>query len=166
MKNLSLLIMPFVVVTMACQHDNHKKHEDGKFVVTNPVRKDTIVYQEYVCQIRSAQHIELRALERGYLQNIYVDEGQLVKKGQLMFQIMPMIYEAEMQKAKAEVNFAEIEYRNTKSLADSNIVSLNELALATARLNKAKAELSLAQAHLEFTRIRAPFDGIMDRFHV
>src|SRR5690606_19374487 len=57
-------------------------------------------------------------------------------------------------------------YRNTKSLADSNIVSLNELALATARLNKAKAELSLAQAHLEFTRIRAPFDGIMDRFHV
>ena len=51
--------------------------------------------------------------ERGYLQKIYVDEGQAVKKGQLMFQIMPMIYEAEMQKAKAEVNFAEIEYQNT-----------------------------------------------------
>jgi membrane fusion protein (multidrug efflux system) len=83
-----------------------------------------------------------------------------------MFQIMPMIYEAEMQKAKAEVNFAEIEYLNTKNLADSNIVSPNELALATARLNKAKAELSLAQAHLDFTKIYAPFNGIMDRFHV
>jgi membrane fusion protein, multidrug efflux system len=134
--------------------------------VTSPVVKDTTVYREYVCQIGAIQHIEIRALERGYLQNTYVDEGQSVKKGQLMFQIMPMIYEAEMQKAKAEVNYAEIEYRNTKNLADSNIVSPNELALSNARLSKAKAELALANAHLEFTKIRAPFDGIMDRFHV
>jgi membrane fusion protein (multidrug efflux system) len=112
------------------------------------------------------QHIELRALERGYLQNIYVDEGQAVKKGQLMFQIMPMVYEAEMEKAKAEVNFVEIEYSNTKNLADSGIVSSNELALSNAKLNKAKAELSLAKAHLDFTTIHAPFNGIMDRFQV
>ena len=82
-----------------------------------------------------------------------------------MFQIMPIVYNAEMLKAKAEVNFAEIEYKNTRSLADSNIVSKNELALAKAKLDKAKAELALAQAHLDFTEIRAPFDGIMDRFH-
>ena len=155
-----------MLFSMACQRHDEGKHEESKFVVTSPVRKDTIVYNEYVCQIRSVQHIELRALERGYLQNIYVDEGQVVKKGQLMFQIMPMIYEAEMQKAKAEVNYAEIEYANTKTLADSNIVSPNELALSNARLNKAKAEFSLAQAHLDFTRIHAPFHGIMDRFHV
>jgi membrane fusion protein (multidrug efflux system) len=105
-------------------------------------------------------------LEKGYLQNIYVDEGQLVKKGQLMFQVMPLMYQAEVQKAEAEANFAEIEYQNTKSLADSNVVSKNELALAKAKLNKANAELSLAQVHLGFTQIRAPFDGIMDRFHV
>jgi membrane fusion protein (multidrug efflux system) len=166
MKNISILICLAVLLNTSCGHDEHEKHEDTKFTVTSPVRKDTIVYHEYVCQIRSAQHIELRALERGYLQHIYVDEGQAVKKGQLMFQIMPMIYEAERQKSKAEVNFAEIEYLNTKSLADSNIVSPNELALAAARLNKAKAELSLAQAHLDFTKIYAPFNGIMDRFHV
>lgn len=166
MKNISILICLAVLFNTGCQHDEHEKHEDTKFIVTSPLRKDTVVYHEYVCQIRSVQHIEMRALERGYLQKIYVDEGQAVKKGQLMFQIMPMIYEAEMQKAKAEVNFAEIEYLNTKSLADSNIVSPNELALSNARLNKAKAELSLAEAHLGFTKIRAPFDGIMDRFHV
>jgi membrane fusion protein, multidrug efflux system len=162
----SILTCFVALVMMSCGHGEHEKHEDTKFVVTSPVKKDTLVYHEYVCQIRSVQHIELRALERGYLQNIYVDEGQFVKKGQLMFQIMPMIYEAEMQKAKAEVNFAEIEYSNTKSLADSNIVSPNELAMSNARLNKAKAEFALAQAHLAFTTIRAPFDGIMDRFHV
>lgn len=160
------LVCMIFLLNAGCRHDEHEKHEDTRFIVTSPVQKDTIVFHEYVCQIRSVQHIELRALERGYLQNIYVDEGQAVKKGQLMFQIMPMIYEAEMQKAKAEVNFAEIEYLNTKNLADSNIVSSNELALSNARLNMAKAELSLAQAHLDFTKIYAPFNGIMDRFHV
>jgi membrane fusion protein, multidrug efflux system len=163
---ISILVCLAFVVIAGCGHDDREKHEETKFIVTNPIRKDTLVYHEYVCQIRSVQHIELRALEKGYLQNIYVDEGQAVKKGQLMFQIMPLIYEAEMQKAKAEVNYAEIEYQNTKSLADSNIVSANELALSNARLNKAKAEYSLAQAHLAFTTIRAPFDGMMDRFNV
>lgn len=165
MKSISILISVVVLLNTSCRHDEHKKHEETQFVVTSPVVKDTLVYREYVCQIGAIQHIEVRALERGYLQNIYVDEGQVVKKGQLMFQIMPMIYEAEMQKAKAEVNFAEIEYLNTKNLADSSIVSPNELALSNARLNKAKAEFALAQAHLDFTKIRAPFDGIMDRFH-
>jgi membrane fusion protein, multidrug efflux system len=166
MKQISFLVCVVVFLNTSCHHDEHTKHDETKFIVTSPVVKDTLVYREYVCQIGAIQHIEIRALERGYLQNIFVDEGQIVKKGQMMFQIMPMIYEAEMQKAKAEVNFAEIEYTNTKSLADSNIVSPNELALANARLNKAKAEFTLAQAHLDFTKIRAPFDGIMDRFQV
>jgi membrane fusion protein (multidrug efflux system) len=130
------------------------------------LKKDTTITRDYVCQIHAIQHIEMRALEKGYLQKIYVDEGQLVKKGQMMFQIMPLMYQAEMQKAQAEANFAQIEFQNTKSLADSHIVSPNELALAKAKLDKAKAELSLAQTHLQFTEIRAPFDGIMDHFQV
>jgi membrane fusion protein (multidrug efflux system) len=77
---------------------------------------------------------------------------------------MPIIYGAEVQKAMAERSFAEIEYQNTKSLADSNIVSKNELALAKATLSKAEAELALANAHLHFTEIRAPFDGLVGRF--
>jgi membrane fusion protein (multidrug efflux system) len=155
-----------LLLNMACQHHEDEKHGESKFVVTSAIKKDTLIYNEYVCQIRSIQHIEVRALEKGYLQHIYVDEGQLVKNGQLMFQIMPMVYQAESQKAAAEVKFSEIEYLNTKSLADSNIVSKNELALSEAKLNKSKAELDLAQAHLGFTKIKAPFEGIMDRFHV
>jgi membrane fusion protein (multidrug efflux system) len=166
MRNNSILICLALLFTMACQHHEESQHEESKFTVTSAVKKDTLIYNEYVSQVRSIQHIEIRALEKGYLQNIYVDEGQLVKKGTLMFQIMPMVYQAETQRADAEVKFSEIEYLNTKNLADSNIVSKNELALAEARLNKSKAELSLAQAHLGFTKIRAPFDGIMDRFHV
>lgn len=167
MKRTHILsILAAILLFSSCGHDEGKHHEGGKFVVTTPIRKDTVIFNEYVCQIHSIQHIELRALERGYLQHIYVDEGQFVKKGQLMFQIMPMIYQAELQKAQAEVTFAEIEYLNTKALADSNIVSKNELALISARLDKAKAEVALAQAHLGFTKIVAPFNGIMDKFHV
>ena len=75
-------------------------------------------------------------------------------------------HEAEYNKAKAEADFAEIEYKNTKSLADSDVVSPNELALTRAKYDKALAELSLAQVHLGFTEIRSPFAGIVGRFHV
>ncbi len=105
-------------------------------------------------------------MERGYLQEIFVDEGQLVKKGELMFKIMPLVYQAEQQKAQAEARLAEIEYLNTKKLSDSEVVSKNELAMAKARYDKAVAQLSLAQVHLQFTDIRAPFTGIMDHFQV
>ncbi len=148
-----------------CHSEKQEKVEDAKFLITSPAQMDTMIYKDYVCQIHAVSHIEMRSQEKGYLQNIYVDEGQHVSKGQKMFQIMPVIYEAEMEKAKAEVSYAEIEYQNTKNLADSNIVSKNELALSKANLDKAKAELALAQAHLEFTDIRAPFDGVMDRFY-
>ena len=150
----------------SCESKKEEKKEEFHFVVTNPVEKDTVITKEYVAQINSIQHIELRAQERGYLEKIYVDEGQHVKKGQLLFQIMPKLYEAEMQKAKAEADFAEIEYKNTERLTDNKVVSANELAMAKAKLAKAKAELSLTKVHLQFTEIRAPFDGIIDRFHV
>ncbi len=149
-----------------CKPKLEEKEETVKFIVTSPLKKDTTVIREYVCQIRAIQHIEIRALEKGYLQKIFVDEGQLVKQGQLMFQIMPMMYQAEQQKAQAEADFAEIEFLNTKRLADSNVVSKNELALAKAKFDRAKAELSLATVHLGFTEIKAPFDGIMDHFYV
>lgn len=150
---------------VACRHEQAVKQEEAVYVVTNPIAKDTVLLRDYVCQIRSIQHIELRALEKGYLQQIYVDEGQLVRKGQLLFQIMPLIYQAEAQKAQAELTFTDIEYQNTKALADSNIVSKNELALAHAKLQKVKSEYELAKAHLGFTEIRAPFDGIVGRFN-
>lgn len=150
----------------SCESKKEEKEEETEFLVTSPIEKDTIVEKDYVCQIRAISHIELRALEKGYLQKIYVDEGQHVKQGQLMFQIMPMLYEAEQQKAQAEANFADVEFRNTKALADSNIVSKNELAMAKAKLDKAKAELSLTTVHLGFTQVKAPFNGIMDHFQV
>ena len=154
------------LVTMACHPKHHAHEEKGKYLVTTPMRKDTELTQEYVAQIRAIQHIELRALERGYLQGVFVDEGQHIEKGQRMFQIMPLIYQAEVQKAQAETDLTEIEYNNTKILAEKDVVSPNELALSMAKFKRAKAQLALAATHKGLTEIRAPFDGIMGRFYV
>ncbi|MEI6950492.1 efflux RND transporter periplasmic adaptor subunit [Paraflavisolibacter sp. H34] len=150
----------------SCKSTEQIKEEETKFVVTSALKMDTTVTNEYVAQIRSIRNIELRAQEKGYLQDIFVDEGQFVKKGQLLFRIMPRLYEAEMHKAQAEVDAATIEVQNSQTLADKKVVSKNELALAQARLAKARAELELSKVHLAFTEIRAPFDGLVDRLHL
>lgn len=163
---LTFLSLCGLLSVTGCSEKEEKKEVDTKYLVTSPLRKDTTVTRDYVCQVHAYQHIEMRALEKGYLQKIFVDEGKFVRKGQLMFQILPIQYQAELQKAEAEANYVNVEFRNTKALADSNIVSKNELALAKAKLDKANAEVSLAKIHLGFTEVRAPFDGIMDHFMV
>lgn len=162
-----LTIVAILISFTNCSSDNeHHSEHSGNFLVTSPIKKDTFLIKDYVSQIHAISHIEIRAQEHGFLQKIYVDEGQFVKEGQLLFQIMPKLYNAEVNKAKAEVDFARIEYENAKRLAESNVVSQNQVALAKAKFDKAQAELSLAQVHLEFTEIRAPFSGFIDRFHV
>src|SRR5215213_7978550 len=101
----------------SCKTKEETKEEPTKLLVTSPLKMDTTVTQEYVCQIRSIRNIELKAQEKGYLQRVYVDEGQFVKAGQLLFKIMPTIYQAEMEKADAEAQAAEIEVQNTQSLS-------------------------------------------------
>jgi membrane fusion protein (multidrug efflux system) len=151
---------------LAACHSGKHPEEEAVFPVTSPSRADTELTSDYVCQIHAIQHIEVRALERGYLEGIFVDEGQRVKKGQRLFQIMPTVYQAELEKARAEAEFAQIEFQNTKTLADRQVVSPQEQALAKAKLDKANAELALAQVHRGLTEIKAPFDGIIDRFRV
>ncbi|MFD1602606.1 efflux RND transporter periplasmic adaptor subunit [Flavobacterium artemisiae] len=151
------------VCLTSCTSKKEEKEEAEKFTVTNPVKIDTSFTKEYVSQIKSVRNIEIRAQEKGFLQNIYVDEGQFVKKGQLLFKIMPNMYQSELLKAQAEQKSTEIELQNSKLLADKNIVSKNELSVAQAKLQSAKAEVALAKLHLSFTEIRAPFDGTIDR---
>jgi len=164
MNKIALLTGLCAVLNFAaCTSKKEEKSEPGKFTVTSPLLTDTSFTKEYVADIQSIQNIELRAKVDGYLESINVDEGQHVNAGQLLFTIRPREYEAELLKAKAETEAAELEVQNTKALADKNIVSKTELAMATAKLNKAKAEQAIAELHLSYTEIRAPFEGVIDR---
>lgn len=156
-------IFSTLLMILSCKDKKEEKEESVVYPVTSPVKMDTVINKEFVSQIRSERNIEIRAQEKGFLEKIYVDEGQHVQAGQVLFRIMPQLYQADVLKAKAEVAQAEIELQNASTLAKSNVVSINEKRMAKAKLDAAKAELNLAQTHLSFTTIRAPFSGIIDR---
>jgi len=162
-KIIVLMSLCALLCHAGCVSKKEKEEEVSEYAVTSPLTIDTSFTKEYVSQIRSVRNIEIRAQEKGYLQNIYVDEGQYVHAGQSLFRIMPQLYQAELLKAKAEVEQASIELRNSSTLADNNIVSKNERAMAKAKLDAANAEMKLAQIHLSFTDIKAPFSGVINR---
>lgn len=151
------------LLLFSCNKKKEEKEEATVYPVTSPVVMDTVIDKEFVAQIRSVKNIEVRAQEKGFLEKIYVDEGQYVRQGQTLFRIMPQLYQAELLKAQAEVAQATIELKNSTTLADNNIVSKNERSMAKAKLDAAKAEAKLAQIHLSFTDIKAPFSGIINR---
>lgn len=163
-----MIITPLLTSCHQAEAEEHaeEEHEPSKLVVSRPMKRDTTVTREYVAQIHSCQNIELRALERGYLEAIHVKEGQHVKEGEPMFKILPLVYQAELKKAEAESQAAKVEYENTKRLADNKVVSDTELAIAKAKLEKTLAEVNLAQTHLGFTELKAPFPGLLDRLQV
>jgi membrane fusion protein (multidrug efflux system) len=146
-------------VAPKAEESSHTTYE-----VTKPLVKDLTTNDEYVCQIRAIQHIEIRSLEKGYLQNVLVDEGETVHQGQLLFQIKPSVYEADVHKSEAEVELLKIELQNNQALVDKDIISATEASMSAAKLAKVQAELALAKTHLGFTEIRAPFDGLVGRF--
>ena len=147
----------------ACSSKKEEKLEEGKYTITNPLMMDTSFTKDYVAEIQSLQNIEIRAKVKGFIGSINVDEGQPVSAGQLLFTIRPKEYEAELIKAKANVKKAELELQNVKKLADKNIVSPNELSLAVAKFDEAKADENLAELYVGYTKIRAPFEGTIDR---
>ena len=104
------------------KHEEEHKEEARKVVATSPTAMDVTITQPYVCQIRSQRHIEVEALDSGYLEEIAVKEGQAVKKGDLLFKIQPVLYTTRRDAERAEARLAELEYLNTKSLFDNKKV--------------------------------------------
>ena len=162
-KLASLASLTIVLLSLSCSEKKEEKTENTVYPITTPYKTNAEITKDYVAQIQSAKNIEIRAQEKGFLQKIYVDEGQFVHAGQAMFQIMPQILQAEVMKAKAEVDQSIIELENATKLATNNVVSRNEQKMAKAKLDGARAELKLAQTKLSFTTIRAPFSGIINR---
>lgn len=175
MKKVSpilLIVLALISLSLpAC--DMHAKGEEKdephreqfKIVVTSPESKYVTITQQYVCQIHSQRHINVRALQNGYLEPISIKEGQEVKKDEVLFEIIPTLYKARLDAELAEAQLAQLEFNNTKKLHEDNVVSQNEVLLLQAKRDKAKARAELSKAELYFATVRAPFDGIIDRLH-
>ena len=162
---LLILLAAFLPISACDKKKEQVHHEHHKILVTSPLVKDMVNTQQYVCQIHSYRHIEVRAMESGYLEAIQVKEGQTVKQGDSLFKVVTTLYEARLDAEVAEAQLAQIEFNNTERLFQQKVVAQPEVALAQAKLTKAKAKVNLSQAELNFANIKAPFDGIIDHQH-
>lgn len=162
-KHLISLVTIFCLLLPACSKPKEQAHhEHHTILVTSPLVKDVVNTQQYVCQIHSYRHIEIRALESGYLEAIPVKEGQAVKQGDSLFKVVTTLYVARLDAEQAEAKLAKIELANTERLFSQGVISQPEVLLAQAKLAKAEAKVKLSQAELDFANIKAPFDGIID----
>lgn len=162
---------------LACSTQDKKQQEPEQFPVIEVVARDTVGYTDYPAEIHAVQNVEIRARITGYLEELHVDEGAYVKKGQLLFSINKKEYAEELTRADAdyssalaEVKASELELYNAQALAAKKIVSDTEVQLAKSKLaaQKAKCDATLAlkanaQLKLSHASIRAPFNGIINR---
>ena len=174
------LILVTVVIIAACENKKPLAETDTTprvLPVTSVLVRDTNLYREYVADIQAVQNVELRARVQGFLERIYVDEGRVVKKGQILFKINDEEYRAELAKATAnlesaiaEAKASELEVGRLKVMVDKKVISETELSVAEAKLKAVNARIeqsrwakSNAELRLSYTSVRAPFDGIIDR---
>lgn len=169
-----LLVLGAILFSCSEQQEEVKKEV---YPVTSPIYIDSNTYVDYVAEIMAVQNIEIRAKAQGYLEKVLVDEGQFVKKDQLLFQINNREYlgalaqkSAALKIAQAEAKSVELELENTKKLVEKNVVSKTELEFAKNNVLAAKGKVEQAQAEetqakqmLSYTDIRAPFDGVINR---
>jgi multidrug efflux system membrane fusion protein len=138
------------------------------------ITDEVIEYSEYTGRLDSAQDVEIRARVSGYLNQIHFEEGERVKKGQLLFSIDPRPFAMEANQASASLaqtqaalNLAETNLKRITPLLEQKAISQQEFDLrkseseqAQANYELAKATLERADLNLEFTEVRSPIDGI------
>ncbi|HVM78482.1 MAG TPA: efflux RND transporter periplasmic adaptor subunit [Stellaceae bacterium] len=141
--------------------------------VSVPLQKQIVEWQEFTGQFAAVDYIELRARVSGYLTEIHFEDGQIVKKGDLLFVIDPRPFQAALDSAKAQVEQAnaQVELAQRNLQRSSTLVKrsdepvsvydqrVSEFKVATAMVDVAKAAVTTAELNLEYTRITAPIDG-------
>jgi multidrug efflux system membrane fusion protein len=148
--------------------------------VSQPVVRNVIDQDDYEGRITAAKTVEVRARVRGHLIKVNFEDGQMVKVGELLYEIDPRPPKAALDAAKAQekaadasLQFAKAEYNRTRVLIPSGASSREELetwaakqAVARGELLKAQAAVEQAQLDLDFTKITAPISGRISRTQV
>lgn len=124
-------------------------------------RQDAVVFQEYTANLEGRQNVEIRPKVNGFIQKIYVDEGQQVKKGQLLFKLETNTLNQDAGAAKAAVNAAQVEVDRLKPLVERNIISPVQLETAKAKLAQAKSAYGSIAANIGYGTITSPVDGFV-----
>ena len=175
-----VIIMCLVVFSCADKQGGDSANAGGSpktptYPVFKVASQTATLKTNYPATIQGEQNIEIRPKIDGYIDKMYVDEGAVVKKGQLLFRISAPQYQqdvinasAAISSAEADVSAAELQVKKTKPLVEKDIISKYELESAEytlqarkAALAQAKANLANAKTNLGYTNVTSPVDGVI-----
>src|SRR5205809_7601355 len=141
--------------------------------VVTAIEKEVNEWDEFTGRLEAVEFVEIRPRVSGYITEIRFNAGAIVKKGDLLYVIDPRPYQADFDRAAAEVErmdaqlkLAQIELNRAKELRDKNTISASEFDQKAATYQGSAAAKSSAEAaknsaalNLEFTQIKSPIGG-------
>lgn len=156
-----------------CSHPTPPPDAAPTVLVAHPLHQQVTEWDDYAGRFEAVEAVEVRPRVSGLLQALHFRDGQMVKKGQLLFEIDPRPFAAQLAQAKAQLAHAQAarinadaQLKRGKSLISSHVLSEADLETLTATERQAEADVAAAQAsidatalNLEFTRVAAPLDG-------
>lgn len=174
-KRIAILITGTLII-VSCNNKNTIQTESPTTYPTLTLKaQKAAVSVEYPTTLEGEQTVEIRSKVDGYIEQVYVEEGSAVAKGQALFKIDANSYLQEVNNKKAAVLAAEasletavIQTKRTAALAEKKIINTYELTSAKniervkrAELSQANADLSSAKSKLAFTNIASPINGVV-----
>jgi RND family efflux transporter MFP subunit len=175
-RNLSALLL-LLALSYGCKPKEAPPPPPAEVSVVHPVSKEVTEWDDFTGRLEPIKSVEVRARVSGYLDSIHFKDGQVVKEGDLLFVIDPRPYQAEAERARANLKRAEAQrnlalqnlQRAEKLMQGSTIAQeqydtrRNEYEIAAANLLEAQAAAKAAELNLEFTQVKAPIDGRISR---
>lgn len=175
MKSRLVLLACCLALLSSCGNGNNGEAKAPEYAVITAQATTAHLTNSYPATIKGKQDVEIRPMVSGFITKLHVDEGSVVKKGQVLFTIDQVQYRAAVETAKATVATAEaalqtqeLTTQNNRELNKRGIVSdyqlstsENQLAQAKATLAQAKASLVNAERNLQYTEVTSPSDGIV-----
>lgn len=175
---IKTLLMSLVLLSMgSCKDKEVEKQAPPEIPVIEVIQKDVPIYNEFVGQVYGEKDIPIRARVEGFLEGVHFNEGLKVTKGQLLYTIDPLPFEARVNAQKSNLAEAETMLVKAKSdldryipLAEVNAVSQSDLDAKQAQydaslsaVSAAKANLRSSEIELGYTRISSPINGIIGK---
>ncbi|RED44531.1 membrane fusion protein (multidrug efflux system) [Winogradskyella eximia] len=159
----NLLMLSVFLVIVSCGNSEQNKPAavapPAPFPVSQLQVKTVTGYTDYPATIEGRVNSDVRAKTSGYIEKVYVDEGQKVRKGQVLFKLETQSLSEDAGAARALVNVAQVEVDKLIPLVEKNIISPVQLETAKANLAQAQANYSSVSASIGYATIKSPIDG-------
>lgn len=162
-KLKSIITVCFAMVLLSScgnkQDNQQAQMPPATFPVAQIAHKTITGYQEYPTNIEGIVNSHIRAKISGYIQKVFVDEGQKVTKGQPLFKLETQSLSQDAGAAKARINVAQVEVDKLIPLVEKNIISPVQLETAKANLAQAKANYNSIVANVDYATVKSSVDG-------